>query len=230
MTKQTPRVEIGRIELIVDYEGKDLAFVHPLQGPNDYQTVGKGILARNLTIPTGSQIASLIQGAYSSEEPEFKEVQNIMRNKWLWVFNRNLWTPEGVYVVNDPEVIGMSQPLDVDNLRSKLIVEDVYGIRASEDGNIRFAPKDSYRLGEHTKESLTDDSFMIASFGKAGAEVLADFSTKFRYKPAVWGVDVQEGQDNVQRVSALNSGRGLNSRLYVDGGSHGGRGGCAFGV
>ncbi len=231
MEKQTPRVKRGRIELIVDHEGKELVFVHPSEGPDNYQNVGKKLLKRGLNIPTGDQTASLLYGAYNSQEPEFKEIQEIIKEKWLWVINRNLWTPEGVYVVHDPEARGISQPLSQRDLEEKLNKDYKKSpIFYSSDGSIRFAPKGSYQLGEHTKDSLASDGFIIASFGEEGAEKLAEVSTKFKQNPYIWGVNVKEGQDPVQRVSALGSDWGLDIGLGIGGVRDDGVSGWAFGV
>ena len=243
MEKQISRVVRGRIELIVDHEGKELAFVYPSEGPNTYQNVGKGILERKLTIPTGNQTASLVYGAYNSQEPEFKEIQNILKNKWLWVFNRILWTPEGVYVVHDSEAVGISQPLDINDLEKRLNTKEqslalvggrdpCYGIRISGDETVSFAPKKSYKLGDHTPESLARDGFIIASFGAEGAKKLGEVSTKFEYAPYVYGLNIEKGQDPSHRVSALLPNWNPDGqRLRVNGNCRGNcNDGCAFGV
>ncbi len=229
--EKTPRVVRGRIELIVDHEGKELTFIHPSEGPNTYQHVGEDILKRELKLPTGDQTASLVYAVYNSQEPEFKDIQDIMKNRYLWVFNRNLWTPEGVFVVYDSKAIGITEELGQGELERRLNNrEDVQGVKFSTDGTVRFAPKGSYNLGEHTKESLVENGFIIASFGKEGAKKLAEISTNFRDKPYVWGVETSK--ETVQRVSALGSDWGLDRRgLVVGGYDHGyDGGGCAFGV
>ena len=236
MAENKPRVErpepvvVPPTKLWVPHGDGELAFVHPSQGPHNYQTVGKGILARSLSVPTGYQTASLVHGAYDSQEPEFQEVQGIMRNNWLWAFNRNLWTPEGVYVAHDPEVIGTSQALNQDDLERKLKSgREVNGIRFSEDMAVRFAPKESYKLGDHTPESLAKDGFIVASFGQEGAEKLGEVSSKLKYNPRTWGLDLEKGAET--RVSALDSDWIVVHRLGVGGYYHGdGRGGYAFGV
>jgi len=231
MTENKPRVIRGRTELIVPHGDGEIAFVHPPQGPDTYQNVGREVLARNLTVPTGYQIASLVYGAYNSQEPEFQKVQEIMKNNWLWVFNRNLWTPEGVYVAHDQKAIGNSQALSRDYLEQRLQNgKEADGIRFSDDMKFSFAPKETYKIGEHTSESLTRDGFMVASFGEEGAKKLAEISREFEYNPRTWGLDIKEGEET--RVSALDSSGGLDyDRLGIGGDSHGDdRIGYAFGV
>jgi hypothetical protein len=235
--KTKTKIVRGRTELKVFPQGNQLTFIHPQQGPHDYQTVGRGILARNLSIPIGEQTAYLVQGAYESKEPEFKEIQDIMKNRWLWVFNKNLWTPDGVYIISDLTAVGLSQDLEMNKLESMLADgTELNGIRYGQDDNVRFAPKETYKLGNHTPESLANDGFVIASYGVNGANALGEVAEKILVNgginPKTWGGDVKQGQTPQQRVSALDSSWGIfDHRLVVDGNGHGGnRDGSAFGV
>ena len=230
MAEYTPRIVRGRTELIVPHKEGELAFVHPPEGPDNYQAVGKALLARSLSIPTGEQTTSLLHGAYDSQEPEFVEVQKIMRDSWLWVFNRNLWTPKGVYVAHDDQAAGLSQELAQNDLEEVLRNgTESNGIRFSQDGNVRFAPRESYKLGEHTPESLARDGFIIASYGIEGAEKLAEIAGKFRLKPKLFGYESTDKP--LTRISALNSYGYLGGRLYIGGDDDGfSRNGYAFGV
>jgi len=213
-TQATSRIE--RIEKVwtpdaklwVPHNDQELGFAYPSFGPNYYQNVGKEILERDLQVPTGDYTASLVHTAYCdkevSEEPEFKDVRNTMKNRWLWVFNQNLWTSEGVYVVQDTDAKGRSQILDVNILEKRLKnAGESNGLRISKDKKVRFAPKDTCKLGDHTSESLAKDGFMRASYSEEGAEKLAETSSKFKTNPYVYGLDIQEGDKPEQRVSAL---------------------------
>jgi hypothetical protein len=223
-------------KIAVPHESGEAFFAYPSHGPETYGNVGAQILTNGQNVPTGDQTASLVYAAYcvpeTNDEPEFKDVRKIMRNRWLWVFNRNLWTPEGVYVVQDLEAIGRSQQLDTSELEKQLKGgKDANGIRFSRDRTVRFAPKGSYKLGGHTPESLAKDGFLIASYGLEGAEKLGEVSTRFKYKPKTLGIEIQEEQKPELRLSALIGNRGLGGRLVVDGYNFdGGRHGHAFGV
>ena len=197
-------------KLWIPYEDGELAFDSLSQGPHYYQTVGRGILARNLRLPTGEQTAYLAQGAYESEESEFKEVQDIIRNMWLWVFNRNLWTPDGVYIAHDPNAVGLSQTLTVNELESMLVNgTELNGIRSSQDGSVRYAPRETYRLGQHTPESLASDGFVVASYGVNGAKALGEVAEKILSRngrnPFTFGLNINKGEKSEQRLSALLS-------------------------
>ena len=242
MVTQTKNYETGVVrpepvitpptELRVPHLGGTARFVHPSQGPNAYGAVGKAILEAGQAVPTGDYTASLLAGAYlgtNRDEPEFKNVRELMISRWLWVFNRNLWIPEGVYSIEDQESLGRSQPLNVNDLENMLKGgKDFNGIRFSQDGRTRFAPKGSYKLGEHTPESLAKDGFVVASYGVEGAEKLGEVAGAFKNNPRTFGLEVAEGQAPELRVSAV----GGVGRLGVFGYSWYGNydGGLAFGV
>lgn len=225
-----PKIERGTTRLVIPHEDKEIIFAYLSIGPNDYRNVGKNIVKNNLLIPTGDQTASLVYAAYCSDlkdEPEFQNIRDLMRNKWLWTFNRNLWTNKGVYVFQDKEAKGRSESLQENELERLLESgEEIQGVRFSRDKTIRFAPKETYSLG--VQNSLSRNIFIIASYGTEGAEKLEEVSTKFKCKPFVYGPEINENNNPELKVSALGVDVG---QLHVDGDSFdGGRDGHAFGV
>lgn len=231
--KRNSRIE-RQINLIVPYNSGELVFGYPQVGPNNYREVGSEILKQKLLVPVGDYTAPLVHAAYCDEEvksePEFESIRKTMKNRWLWVFNRNGWTNKGVYVLQDLGAKGLSEPLNPNELEKSLKGgREFNGIRFSEDGRVRFTPKELYFLGDHTHDSLSKDGFVIASFGKDGAEKIGEASSKFRYKPKTYGVDVQEEGKIEQRVSALDENLDDN-RLGFLGGFNDDRDGGAFGV
>ena len=228
MQKKQPTPTIERISKIWQPDAwiniNNLSFASPAFGPTNYQKVGKEILEKELTLSTGEEIAPLIYSAYCipeiKDEPEFQNIRQIMKNNWFWVGNRNLWTSKGVYIIKDPRAIGRSQTLDINELEAKLEGAETYqDVRQNPETGISFAPKQSYKLGEHTPESLSKDGFMIASYGVKGAENLGEVSasTQFKNLPYIYGLDIKEGQNPKQTLSALFDNWCLDYGLYVDG-------------
>ncbi|MFH1325689.1 MAG: hypothetical protein ABIH49_02890 [archaeon] len=207
-TSQIPRIERGMTKVYVPHEEGEIAFAYPSIGPGTYANIGKQILDSGLQIPTGEQVASLFHSAYCvpqvNDEPEFQNIRDIMGNRWLWVFNRNLWTSEGVYVVHDSEAVGLSQPLNKNELE-EMLLDGKENLGVIFGNGVNFARKGTYNLGEHNHDSLGRDGFMIASYGEEGAEKLAEISTKFKSKPSIYGLEISEGKGPIQRVSALYS-------------------------
>lgn len=227
-----PRVERREIRMIVPHKNGEAIFIHPSQEPHNYQTVGRGIIARGLNVPTGEYNASLLYSAYCSEakdEPEFKEVRDYMGRGWLWTFNHNIWTPEGLYVVTDPKAEGLSKDFSVAQLerRLKRAKELSFGgIRMSKNGSVRFAPVGSYEFG--VQDDLSTQGDVIANYTLEGAKKLAEVGSTFISQPRTGGVEVSKDGTPVHRVASLYSS---DVWLHVDGsGWGGGDDGYAFGV
>lgn len=210
-------------KLWVPYENGEIAYASPSFGPNTYQKVGQEILSHSLKSPVGDYIASLLHASYcnpkTTDISQFQDVKNKMRTNWLWVFNRNFWTDKGVYVIQDSEAKGRSDPLDINQLEEMLKgSQEIDGVRFSNlfEKRVRFVPKDTYKLGEHTSESLAKDGFVVASYNVDGAKKLAEVSSKLKNNSITYGVKVAEGNQPELRVSALGEfGGGL--RVYGNG-------------
>jgi hypothetical protein len=232
MENTEPRINRGRFELMIPHEGGEIAVAHPFYKPNTYRNVGAEILGNNQRIPTGDEAASFIYSAYCSklkDEPEFEEARSIMKNNWFWVFNRVLWTPKGVYVIQDPEAVGRSQDLDESELEKYLSdSKEIKGVSFSKDNKVRFAKRGTYELGTNNYSDLAKNGFVIASHGLEGAEKLSEVSKQFHSKPYIYGLDTKVPE---QRVSALGGDGGFDDGLGVDGSFFGGYGGgLGFGV
>lgn len=223
-TAYQPRIVRGRTELWVPYGDSEIAFVSPKVGPNTYRNVGKEILENGQKVPTGDYTASLIHSAYCdssvTNEPEFKDVKSTMGNNWLWVFNRNLWTSNGVYSIKDEKAIGRSEPLAVKDLEKMLKGgKEIRGIRFSKDEKVGFAPKGSYKFEENAPQEFSENGFIIAVHGIEGAKKLGEVSSKFRSKPYVYGIEVKDGQtkQTVSAVGEYGDWLGFSGSYWVDG-------------
>jgi hypothetical protein len=210
-----PRVEEKVIKIkipalwVPHHKGK-IAFAPSFVGPNTYRNVGSEILKNGQQVPTGDYTASLIHPIYCASSvtnvSEFANIRSRMRNDWLWVFIRLGFTNKGVYSLQDLEAIGRSQPLDIAELERMLKGGKELswgGIRFSEDGKVRFAPKGSYVLGERTSEQLAKDGLMIVTYDVEGAEKCAEASKTRRHNPITYGVDVSQEGVVEERVSAV---------------------------
>lgn len=111
------------------------------------------------------------------------------------------------------------------------------GIRFSKDGNVRFAPRGSYTLGEHTPEQLAKQGDVVANYGVEGAEKLGEIaeSTSFKFNPITLGINIDEGGLPLKRIAGITSSSTADvGRLYVVGEWSGlgdiWSGGCAYGM
>lgn len=196
-------------KMIVHDNGRKLKYIFPAVGPNNYQIVGKAIISQGLSVAHGDYAAPLIHAAYCSDvkdEPEFTNVRELARKNWLWVFNRNLWTSKGVYTIQDERAVGRSELPTITELEAMLKGGrelKTGGIRFSKDNRVRFAPKGSYVLGDHTTNSLAKDGFMITQYGEHGANLMAESAATLRNNQKIDGLDITRGQNPELRVSVF---------------------------
>ena len=195
------KIERGYIELTVPYKDSELTFIYPAKGQNTYTEVGNEIEQNGLIRSTSEKTIHLVHSAYFDEgiykdEPEFKNIKEIIKNRWFWEFTRNLWTSEGVYVYDN----GDGKPKDKDYLEAKL---------SASDKRVKFVPK-GFKLGEQTSKELEENPYIIARYGDEGAEKLAEVAGQFRNNPP-YIYSLTDVRNSEQRVSALgcNSGGGL---------------------
>ena len=220
------RVEKGIEKLIIPY--KELIFIYPASGPNTYINVGNEIESQGLIRPTAEETAYLLHSTYFDSDVkdtiEFKEIKDIIKNRWLWEFTRQLWTPKGVYIYDDRK----GKEKDEKHLKDKLGSKEVNHVVYSDDNTLRFVPRQFIRLGDCSPSDLAISPYIQArQSGEEGAEKLADISKIFKNNTRVFGLIVNE---STQRVSALYS-YWYGDRLSVDGVSFdGGSFGGALGV
>ncbi len=228
---------------------EDIAFAHPYTDKNDYRSLAKEILnnkTAKMSLPNGEQTSFLLKASYCGPEdfqaqPEAIELRDeIMKPRYLWLFQRNSWVPEkyhsahGVFVIYDENGVGTSEELDIGELERALKGGRKLnnGIRFSEDEKIGFAPRNTYKEGEMSAEKFANDGFIIVSNKEQGARNLAEVSQSkyFRNKvPRSWIVN--PNKETIQTVSAVGGRIWDDYGLVFYGGCHDdGRVGCASGV
>ncbi len=240
-TQELPRVERGQSYLVVPYGERELSVAHPLSGPNAYVETGKDLFSRDLSMPTGVETAFVLDEIYNSKNDDFKSspeaenVRDVMKNNYLWVRNRNIWTKQdaknpGVYIVYDNKAEGVSAPFNLSELEDRLSGGSVErGVRFSKDRVVSFAPANTFSLGKQSSKDLSQSGFVIANYGVEGAEKLSKVASVFAGNPYIYGVS--GNNEDVQRVACLNRSWSLDVRLGLDGNDFdSGRVGFSFGV
>jgi hypothetical protein len=230
----TQWVKQGRTELYVPSEQGNDTFVHPAVGPNTYAEVGKGISQQRLRRPTFSQTSALVHRAFQRLQEEPKdvyalEIKDKMNNNWFWGFTRLLWTPEGVYGYDNLKDVVRSERY----LKARLGKKEVNDVVYSDDGNVRFASRNSkfFRLGEQKPSDLENNAVVRVMGKESSGRQLAFVAAQYRPNPFVFGVEIGEGQKPEQGVSALDGYWCVDGRLDVSGDAGGdSRDGYAFGV
>lgn len=216
--------------LSIPDERGSILYACPPSLPDEYENVGKEILNHNfykLSLPLGRNIAPLIRAAYDDAAERTLENQLCLRevrdiiigNRVLWVYNTNVITPDGIYVVDDLKATGVTNILKLSELEKKLRGgKEREGVRFSsedslENHNIRFAPKETYFFGRHKPEEVARSGIMIATFGVQGAKIMAGTSACFENGLDIIGEEAKKGRI-LQRVTAVFEDY-LSRRLIV---------------
>ncbi|MEK6915559.1 MAG: hypothetical protein AABW89_03400 [Nanoarchaeota archaeon] len=236
---KSSRLVVERTELYVPVGSKEVGYILPAVNGN-YGNVGRQIISSGDVVPTGDLTAPFVRDLYlgaNRDEPSVADARNLVKNRWLWVFNQNLFVlkdkigPKGVYVVSDFEATGLSVPLYRGTLERKLKgVKESKGLRVSRDKSVRFVVEGSYSFGEMSPEKLALNVFVIAQYGVEGAKLLAEVAGSLHHRPITSGIDV-ERQIPMQTVSTLDEcGGKLRVGCWGDGLVNRGSRGCAFPV
>jgi hypothetical protein len=218
-----PRIERAITKLYVPHKNGVIGFSSLPYGLGSYKEVKENILKDSLKVPKGEQIASLLHAAYCNpqfaKEPELKYIRQLMEldldnlNGGLWVYNQNLCTDKGVYVIRGMEFEEKRHEyryskfkddwvLSEEHMWSREINElekilndskEINNVRVSGDGKVIFVPKGSYSCGEHTPQSLSEDGLIIANYGIEGAKKLGEISSKFKKNPRSNAVKISKG-------------------------------------
>ncbi|MFA5953403.1 MAG: hypothetical protein WC812_02315 [Candidatus Pacearchaeota archaeon] len=226
MTKYVPKtqpiIKKSTIELRIPNKDKETGFIYPFEY-GDYLEVGKKILSQGMEVSTGDEIASLLHHSYFYEFKYFPEyadeekvIKEVISNDGFWVYNLNILTDKGIFVCKDLNALGEYKKLNIKKLEEKILMKnqakEIDGVRFSEDGLVRFAPKGSYffyiynRQGSdrtHSIEELSEDGFILASFGKKGRKQLTEISSELKEYSEIFGPEeyIEERNLPIQGVS-----------------------------
>jgi len=167
------RVEEQRTKLFAPHNGGELTFLHPPYGPDTYANVGLAIVQDNLRRPSMGETASLVHAAFNSDNKYSTEIKDIMRQAWLWGFTGTLYTPDGAFIQDDPEIRDGMPFMDRGSLEQKL---------KEGDPTVRFVPF-GYKVGEISPLELAKNPYVVGLAGEEGAEQLARVADKYSGKP-----------------------------------------------
>jgi len=189
---------------------KKISFAYPPHGLSIYLINGKKISEASQEFSKGEQIASFISAAYGNKEiselPEAIRFKEIMKNEWIQLNQRLVWSDKGLYVfVDDPA--NKYQPLSINNLEEKLKGGREFewgGVRVSRDCQLRFAPKGSYSLKGQSPLSFAKDGIIKACFGYNVAGDLGEVASSLKDNPYIAGFEIQEGQAPQHRVAVIS--------------------------
>src|SRR3989338_11083623 len=203
-------------KLTVTHNGKDLTFLHPAYGPNNYEEVGEQIEKDGLLRATMAETASLVHAAFFDKlgEQHGSQVKETMRLEWLWASTGILYVPnKGVYMQDNSKIKNNLPYMEESDLVRKL---------QRNDKSVRFVPF-GYKIGYMTPKELEKNEFIIGLAGIEGAEKLAEVGGKAagKYKDNPYLGSFKSIDKPEVRFSAVGSSLdGGDYRLLVDGNNY----------
>ncbi|KHO55021.1 MAG: hypothetical protein QT10_C0007G0007 [archaeon GW2011_AR19] len=206
---------IGKSYLIVPHAGGELTFQYPaFEGT--YGSVAKAIDKEGLKRPNSPETASLVYDAFQNPNNKYSkeiiDILNNINNNYFWEFIGNLYLPKSGEKINNGVIIEHNPKIK----NGKLIMNKNSLIKRlqSKDSNVKFVPF-GFKTGEQTWQELEKNLYIIARYGKEGAEKIAKVASKYKNKPYIFSFDSVD-EEKVP-MSALYRSRGFGDRLYVDG-------------
>ena len=171
---------IGKSYLIVPHAGGELTFQYPaFEGT--YGSVAKAIDKEGLKRPNSPETASLVYDAFQNPNNKYSkeiiDILNNINNNYFWEFIGNLYLPKSGEKINNGVIIEHNPKIK----NGKLIMNKNSLIKRlqSKDSNVKFVPF-GFKTGEQTWQELEKNLYIIARYGKEGAEKIAKVASKYK--------------------------------------------------
>lgn len=218
--------KIGKSYLTeIPHERGKISFQYPAF-KGKYGNVAEQIDDNGLKRPNSAETASLVYDAFQNSKGEYEsEIIKILKDKWFWEFTGNLYLPKsnqeinnGVILETNPKITNGNLQMDKNSLIKRL---------HDNDSLVKFVPF-GYKLGAQTELELVKNPYIVARYGKEGAEKIAEVADKYKKDPYLYSFNSVDKE--ITRMSALGDDWSFGGRLDVYGYWDGGDGGHAFGV
>ena len=219
--------KIGKSYLTeIPHEGGKLTFQYPAF-KGYYGDIAEAIDNEGLKRPNSPETASLVYDAFKNPEGKFEsEILKIMNDTWFVEYTGNLYLPKSNEEVNNGVIIECNPKIE--NKKLVMNKSDLIKRLSENDSNVKFVPF-GFKTGEQNLIELQKNPYIVARYGKEGAEKIAEVASKYKKNPYLWSFD-SVGEEKV-RMSALGGGWDFGGGLSVYGDVWGGGGDRrAFGV
>ena len=209
----------------ISHEREELAFQYPAF-KGTYGNVAEQIDNAGLKRPNSPETASLVYETWKNSKEQYSsEIISILKDNWLWEFIGNLYLPKsneeinnGVILEDNPKIENGKLVMDKNSLIKRL---------QENDSNVKFVPF-GFKTGNQSIKELEENSYIIARYGKEGAEKIAEIASKYKSQPYIHGFNSVD--EEKIKMSILGEGWNFNKGLFVYGNWGGGSEGCVFGI
>jgi hypothetical protein len=200
-----PYKETRGVDTVV-FEDLGLTFNAEPQGPANFYNLRNADYS-GFEMATFPELIPLIQRSLQNDsQPIAKNIAKTFRKRWVRVDTGVLYTPEGIFVQDNPQLSGNRIVMDESDLQSRLGSHQEGSVVFSDDKTVRFTPYD-FKTGAQTSLDLSKNNLVIAlAKGEENAHNLAETSQQFRNQPYLWSFSKNDINEPVTRVAALDSG------------------------
>jgi hypothetical protein len=203
--------KIGKSYLTgIPYEKGNITFQYPAF-KGYYLNVASAIDKDNLKRPNSPKTASLVYDAFKNSNRKYEsEIIKILNEAFLWEFTGNLYLPKSNEKVNNGVILEYNPKIE--NGKLKMDKTSLIKRLNENDSNVKFVPF-GFKIGKQNLIELQKNPYIIARYGKEGAEKIAKIASKYKNEPHVDSFD-SVNEEKV-RMSALDTGWNPDAGLLV---------------
>lgn len=167
----------------IPHEGKEIIFVYPPY-KGSYKKVAESIDKANLKRPSSPEVISLLYDAWRNLKGEYEsKIVDFMMYNWIWEYTGNYSLPKSNEEINNGIILDLdSQNLKFEN--GKLIMDKSSLIKRlnENDLSVKFVPFE-FKTGSQSVKELEENLYIIARYGKEGAEKIARIASNYKVQP-----------------------------------------------
>jgi len=196
-----PRVMVGRTKMDFPHKGKTLTAVHPFYGPAKSlnllsQIRGSPENPTGYVEPTAPELISFVHKYFNGDEPQAKEVNQIMKRRSFGGFTGILYMPkEKIAHFIDYPKFDEESVVDRDNLLKRL-----------DESRAQVPFKYIKESSINWRKVAKHPYFVAWGGGEEGAEKLAELASKHPSQEAyIWVPDALDLKESIARVARLYS-------------------------
>lgn len=197
----------------IPHEGGELSFQYPaFRGT--YLNVAEQIDKEKLKRPSSAETASLVYHAWKNPKEQYsQEILSILKHSGFWEFTGNLYLPNsneeinnGVILETNPKLVMGILEMNKSSLVQKLNKKNPL---------VKFVPF-GYKIKEQTWRELEKNDYIIARYGKEGAQKIAEIASKYKNNPYVESFKFFDEMETITSfMSCLGEGWDCHGELVV---------------
>ncbi len=198
-------------------------------GPTSFPGLRSSNYGPDFRMSTMPEIIPLIYSSLKNQDkPAAKKVIHSLIERWITGNTATLYTSEGIFVKDNPEINHGVIVMNEKALETMLGSHEENSVVFSDDRSLRFTPYGFKRKHQTTSE-LAGNSGVLALVGsRENAEMLTEISKNYPQDPCLWTLDNRA--ESQIKVVALNTYDFVDRLALISGNSVRDHVRCSYGV